>query len=236
MPSNNPLDLYAKFEDLIPFENELNSLHNRYIDLVLELGAKRVLDVGCGGGKFLSRLKEKNIRSKGIDLSAEMVKKASGLGVDASKTDLCDIDEKFDLITAIFDVVNYLEAGSLERFFECANSALKENGYFLFDSNTLFGFTDVAVGSLVLSKNGIHSTVESFYQDKKLFSSFIMFTPNSDGFYCKESSEIVQYFYTTKELTAMLKKAGLKVLGKFDIFLYGEAKSDKTLWVTQKIA
>lgn len=236
MPLDNPLDLYAVFEDLIPFEQEQHSLHNRYLDLIVELKAKSVLDVGCGSGKFLAKLKERAIRSKGIDLSETMIKKASDLGVEAEQLDLCDVTEKFDLITAIFDVINYLDESELERFFTCTNKALEMGGYYLFDSNTHFGFSEVAVGSLVLNKNDIHATVESRFENEKLYSDFTLFLPDPSGLFCKEKGEIVQYFHTKKAIKQLLKKAGFEVLGKFDIFLYGEAKSDKTLWVAQKQA
>lgn len=234
MHSNNALDLYARFEELIPFENEIASLYKRYIELLREFGVKTLLDVGCGSGKFARDVASFGIKTSGIDLSASMIEKARKLGVDARQADLCDETDRYDAITAVFDVVNYLDQSELNRFFGCACQALNEKGVFLFDSNTLFGFTGVAVGSLVLSRNGVYATVRSEFENNQLISDFVLFEPNDDGLFCKNEDSITQYFHTSKQISDSLKKAGFVVLGKFELFLYGEAKSDKTLWVAQK--
>lgn len=236
MSSNSALDLYATFEDLIPFEAEQRSLHNHYLDLIRQKSPTNLLDVGCGGGKFLLLLKQHNIAAKGIDLSPAMVQKALNLGVEAEAKNLLEVSEQFSLITAIFDVANYLNDEDLTNFFDGAHNALTDNGYFLFDTNTLFGFEEIAVGSLVLRKNNIHATVESYFEDEKLFSQFTLFLPDKTGLYAKESGEIVQYFHNSKIIQQALKKSGFKLIDKIDIFLYGETKSDKTLWIAQKIS
>jgi SAM-dependent methyltransferase len=74
-------------------------------DAVLELGGKRLLDVGCGSGYFLHRLKEYGAgEAHGIDLMEERVaagrERYPGLHFHVgSATDLPFEDGDFDLVT-----------------------------------------------------------------------------------------------------------------------------------------
>lgn len=228
------LDLYARFEPLIPFEAEISGLHDRYVALLTEFGAARVLDVGCGSGALLKKLSIAGIQAKGIDLSAEMIRRAQAQGLEAECVDLCDLGEIYDALTAVFDVVNYLHEGDLGRFFECAAKALRPGGHFLFDVNTLYGFEEVAQGSLVLEGVGHHATVESVFEEGRLKSRFTLFEPELDGLYRRSSGEIVQYFHPVKALEKALKAAGFKPLGKFELHLYHAPKPDKQLWVARR--
>ncbi|MGE4294747.1 MAG: class I SAM-dependent methyltransferase [Campylobacterales bacterium] len=228
------LDLYARFEPLIPFEPEIAGLHDRYVHLLTEFGAGRVLDIGCGSGGLLKKLGEAGIGAKGIDLSAEMVRRAQAQGVDAECVDLCDLGEIYDAATAVFDVLNYLDETALGRFLECAAKAIRPGGHFLFDVNTLYGFEEVAQGSLVLEKEGVHATVESVFDHNKLTSRFVMFEPGAEGLYRRSEGTITQLFHPVKTLEKLLKQAGFKPLGKFDLHLYHAPKPDKQLWVARR--
>lgn len=230
-PLADALDLYARFEPLIPFEPEIAGLHDRYVALLTEFGATRVLDIGCGSGGLLKKLSATGMEAKGIDLSAEMIRRAKAQELDAECIDLCDLGEIYDAATAVFDVLNYLDDAGLTRFLECAAKTIRPGGHFLFDVNTLYGFEEVAQGSLVLEKTGVHATVESVFQNGELTSRFVMFEPGEGDLYRRSEGTITQVFHTVKTLEKLLKNAGFKPLGKFDLHLYHAPKPDKQLWV-----
>jgi predicted TPR repeat methyltransferase len=141
------LELYAKIEQYLDFEEEVEYLHNSFCDIVDEIQPKSLLDIGCGQGEFLTKL-DSNIATLGIDLSQNQINIAKSKNLNVSSCELADINEKFDMQTAIFDVINYIPTDKLESFLQESYDRLNNDGYLVFDSNTLFGFEDVAQGSL----------------------------------------------------------------------------------------
>ena len=66
------------------------------------LAGRRVLDLGCGKGRFANRLKEEGAKVVGIDLSAAMLAGAEGLDrVRASARRLPFADGAFDAVVAV---------------------------------------------------------------------------------------------------------------------------------------
>lgn len=102
-----------------------------------------ILDLGCGTGNFLKIVEKSFDRAVGIDLSPEMIKiarkncKKAFLKVE-SVTDF-DFDEKFDVITCNFDMINHLQSfEEWKEVFKRVYNHLKDNGVFVFDFNTVF--------------------------------------------------------------------------------------------------
>ena len=84
--------------------------YNQYIvKKVLDRKPEKVLDVGCGDGKFLKMLNEAaynkkvNINMAGIDISLEAINLANCLngGVSYRAMDISDVTESYDCITCI---------------------------------------------------------------------------------------------------------------------------------------
>ncbi|GHS87313.1 hypothetical protein FACS189487_03230 [Campylobacterota bacterium] len=224
------LDMYADFEPLIPFDREIEFLHKTYLDKLLDLGAKTILDVGCGSGDFLLLSKENAIACKGIDLSEKMVLNACKKGANAEKRDLNDESGFYDALTAIFDVVNYIAPSELANFFISAKNRLNRGGFFIFDINTLYGFQDVASGSISLEKDGLFGSVRSEFADQKLISDFDLFTKIGEV-YKRDSWSIEQFYHSDREIENALKTAGFSSVKTENIKLYG-TKPDKKLYIT----
>ena len=127
----NPLDLYAKIEPLIGFYDEYEKLYLLYLQKIKSLHVKSVLDIGCGNGRFLKHLNRSGFDCLGIDRSKEMVKKACAIGVNAKVLELENIQKNsFDSITAVGDVLNYMNQDELNKFFDSILKVLKKDGYF----------------------------------------------------------------------------------------------------------
>ena len=224
----NSLDLYARFEPLIGFENEKAALHQKYITILKQHHIKTALDIGCGSGDALIKMEANGICATGIDLSGEMITKATAQGANAKQLNIADMHEEFDAATAMFDVINYLTADQLENFFICVRKCVKN--IFVFDINSLYGFSEVAAGDLVLQNSTKHATVQSTFELSELINEFNLFEPNEAGKYERFSWQITQYYHTDLVIKNALFSAGFEAVKTENLYLYNMPKADKILF------
>ncbi len=230
--TSDSLDLYAKVEDLLGVKEAAPSLYAHYLLFLNSIDFDTLLDVGCGSGGFLRQMQGAlNIPSvKGIDLSPLMVAQTSKQGYDAECIDLCDLNGTYDVITAVFDMLNYLNKEQLEHFLLCAKEHLNEGGVFLCDINTLYGFENVAVGSYIVDDEERFLTVDSDFENGEYISEFTLFEKEGECF--KKSQEIIkQYYHTVDDI---VKLSGLELLVNDDVNLYELESSDKKFLVLKK--
>ena len=229
----NALDLYAKVEDLLGVTEVTPILNEYYFNALDTLEFKTLLDVGCGSGGFLEELSlgYPKVQTKGIDLSPVMVEMTQAKGMNAECIDLCKLDGKFDVVTAIFDMVNYLNKDNLKRFLRCVEERLEEGGHFIFDINTLYAFKVVAAGSFIKDGGDRFVTIDSDYEEERAeyYMDFTLFEKEGELF--KKSQEsIIQYFYTVAEIE---KLTSMKLVSKKAIAIYGD-ETEKFFLVFRK--
>ena len=119
--------------NLNKFQNQADILA-RY----LRLQKARILDIGCGGGLFLSILKQKGAQVTGIELSdsrAQYAKAKHGLQIDKHPIESeywqNGYAQNFDAVT-LWDVIEHVNYP--QQTLQCAANVLKENGYLLIDT------------------------------------------------------------------------------------------------------
>jgi len=232
--TSNALDLYAKVEDLLGVKEVAPALYAHYLLFLNTIDFETLLDVGCGSGDFLVQMKQAlDIpKVKGIDLSPLMVSKTVELDIEAVCINLCDLEGQYDVITAVFDMLNYLSKDELKIFLACVNEHLNEGGIFLCDINTLYGFEQVAVGSFIVDDEERFLTIDSDFEKGEYRSVFTLFEKEEECF--KKSKEIIsQYYHTVDEL---VKYSRLELVESDDVNLYGLEKSDKLFVVLKKMA
>ncbi len=228
----NSLDLYAKVEDLLGVKEAAPGLYAHYLLFLNSIGFETLLDVGCGSGDFLYQMQSAlDIPFvKGIDLSPLMVAKSKEQGLDAECLNLCDLKGKYDIITAVFDMLNYLDKDALRGFLECVKEHLNTDGFFLCDINTLYGFENVAVGSFIVDDTSRFLTIDSDFEAGEYVSEFTLFEKEDTCF--KKSQEIIkQYYHTVDELVAL---SGLELVSCDDVVLYELDEADKVFVVLRK--
>lgn len=215
------LDLYSKVEDLLGVHEVSPKLYKYYLTTLENLQFDSLLDVGCGRGDFLAQLQHKfhDVRFVGLDLSPLMVKKTKEKGIEAYCTDLCKVEQKFDVITAVFDMINYLDEKSLRRFLGCVEDRLEEGGYFICDINSLYAFEELAVGSFICDDDTRFVTIDSEFEEGEYFSEFTLFEKSSDGKFIKSKEQIMQYYYRVDFLKKITK---MKLLSMKPISIYGK--------------
>jgi 2-polyprenyl-6-hydroxyphenyl methylase/3-demethylubiquinone-9 3-methyltransferase len=121
--------------------HDINPLRLNYIDNLVSLKGKVVLDVGCGGGVLSESMAEKGANVTGIDLGEKALKVAqlhsleSGVKVDYR---LMAVEKLADEQPASFDVVTCLEM--LEHVpdpasvVEACSRLVKPNGHVFFST------------------------------------------------------------------------------------------------------
>jgi ubiquinone/menaquinone biosynthesis C-methylase UbiE len=106
-----------------------------------------ILDVGCGGGKTISRLSKRAFKGKvhGLDFSADMVEYSKRTNKDLISTNRVEIgqgtvekmsfkDDFFDLVTAIETIYFW---SNLTTAFQEIKRILKKGGYLLIISEMI---------------------------------------------------------------------------------------------------
>ncbi len=223
------LDLYAKAEHLLGIEEATEALYDLYRSELDEKGVKTLLDVGCGRGGFMRRMQSDGIICKGIDLSSVMIKECVSQGLDAECIDVADVTGQYDAIVSIFDVLNFMDKEALLSFLDSVSQRLNDDGIFIADINTLYGFSDVAEGTMSKDEEDEFLCVEAEFVNDELHTFFTLFTKNENGSFTKYHDKIVQYFHKIKTFQ---KLSGLKLVDKQTFSLYDE--EDKTLLIFKK--
>lgn len=136
---------YANYYDLI-YKNKNYEEEVNYIDALLKRykpTTESILDLGCGTGKHADLLNQKGYRVHGIDMSAEMLKKAdirmknscgSKLSFSQGNVQSFQLGEKFDVITSLFHVMSYqTKQKEVELVFENIKKHMNQKGILIFD-------------------------------------------------------------------------------------------------------
>ncbi len=235
MSKSDALDLYAKVEDLLGVKEATPDLYTYYFRFLQTIDFDSLLDVGCGSGDFLLQAKSAFAPSKllGIDLSPSMVEQTRGRGLDALCIDLCELEDSFDVVTAVFDMLNYLDKHAIKHFLACLQERVKPGGYFLCDINTRYGFEEVAVGSFIVDDDDRFLTIDSEFDEGVYHSAFTLFEKNADACFDKSTGVIMQFYHTIEELAASLDQMDLTE--QSNVTLYAE-EADKQFLVFRKHA
>ncbi|OHE07377.1 MAG: methyltransferase type 12 [Sulfurimonas sp. RIFOXYD12_FULL_33_39] len=223
------LDLYAKSEHLLGIEEATEALYDLYRSELDEYKVKTLLDVGCGRGGFMQRLISDGVTCKGIDLSSVMVDECKERGLDAECIDISEAKGSYDAVVAIFDVLNFLNQDELIKFLDVVAQKLNDNGVFIADINTLYGFSDVAEGTMSSENDKEFLIVDAVFENDELHTKFTLFQKSDDSKYIKYQDTIVQYFH---KIRVFEKHSSLKLIDKQTFSLYDT--KDKTLLIFKK--
>jgi cyclopropane fatty-acyl-phospholipid synthase-like methyltransferase len=221
------LDLYARIEELFLDKEAADTLWMEFIKIFKEYNIDDILDIGCGSGQFCDLASRYGINIKGIDLSKKQVEKAKKL-CDCEAVDVCELNKKFKNACAVFDVVNYMNEIELKRFFQCVEKIIDE--YFIFDINTYYAMSDLAVGTLKAEEENRFSVLYSDFYDDKLVTEITLFEKVGEC-YNKEQKSITQYYHSLKDIENL---TNLKLIDVVPVSLYGSEEAEKLILVMKK--
>jgi len=223
------LDLYSKVEHLLGIEESTSYLHTLYIEALYNHEVKTLLDLGCGRGELMEKFQKYDIECDGIDLSALMVKKAKEKGLNVEHKSICEVEKKYDAVVCVFDVLNFVSSDELDAFLNGVHDVLNDDGIFVFDINTLHGFSDVAEGTMTEEEEGMFLAVDALFEENMLHTKFTLFEKSGET-YKKEQSTITQYFHEPKFFKSL---KNFEVLQSAYLNMYD--KKDKALIVLKKV-
>ncbi|MFW2590317.1 class I SAM-dependent DNA methyltransferase [Aliarcobacter butzleri] len=228
------LDLYAKVEPYLDFEEEVYTLHKEFLRFVMVNDLDNIIDIGCGQGYFLENLKVNKKKYFGIDLSVEQIKVCQEKNLNAKVIDLKDVKEKFDCATAIFDVLNYIPKNELKIFLEQTYEILNQNAYFIFDVNSHFGFDEVAQGTITIDVEDKFIAIDANFENNKLQTDITLFEKQENGLFSKEQDSIIQEYHSKEFLTKILEEIGFKLIEIKEFNLHTDEIADKLIFICKK--
>jgi SAM-dependent methyltransferase len=228
------LDLYAQVEQYLGFEDEIHELYKTFGHLVLSKEPKTLIDIGCGQGEFCYVMGYNGVKAFGVDLSKKQIEIAKQKDVDVQCVDIKDIKTKYDCATAVFDVINYIPKQDLKAFLTHSYNLLNTNGYFIFDINSLFGFEEIATGTLNIELDDRFIAIDANYDEEILKTDITLFTQETE-LYKKEQGSIEQYYHTKENLSKLLVEIGFIVEEIVDFSLHSQENADKHIFVCKRV-
>ena len=228
------LDLYAKVEPYLDFEEEVYTLHKEFLRFVMVNDLDNIIDIGCGQGYFLENLKVNKKKYFGIDLSVEQIKVCQEKNLNAQAIDLKDVKEKFDCATAIFDVLNYISKNELKIFLEQTYQILNQDAYFIFDVNSYFGFDEVAQGTITIDVEDKFIAIDANFENNKLQTDITLFEKQENGLFSKEQDSIIQEYHSKEFLSKILEEIGFKQIEIKEFNLHTDEIADKLIFICKK--
>jgi 2-polyprenyl-3-methyl-5-hydroxy-6-metoxy-1,4-benzoquinol methylase len=198
--------------------NRVYLLDEATLEALGDLKGTRVLDAGCGEGRFARMMAERGARATGIDLSSRMIELAraeeekSPLGIDYHVADMADLSAldsgTFDVAVAylsLFDVHDY------ESAMREVCRVLKPRGRFVFS---------VSHPCFLTPNSGWETSVPNSFRDKdRLFYKVDDYFPATEirfRMWPTAPTELINYHRPLSEYAHALKAAGFVIRDIFE--------------------
>jgi ubiquinone/menaquinone biosynthesis C-methylase UbiE len=175
------------------------------------------VDIACGTGVLLKKLRQHGWPSVGLDLSPSMAREASQ-GPYAPPTcagDMCDLplaDSSTRFMTCFFDSLNFLlNDGQLERAFAEIARVLEDGGVYYFDMITERMVTEYFADQAWTEQSGRFKTAwEGEYDRAKRVLDLKV------QVHSRPAEVLRERVYSPPEIIAALERAGLTLVGEMD--------------------
>lgn len=210
------------FEDLAryydPLMNHVN--YDRWFSITVALAEMlpppfRHLDAACGTATLVQLLRQTGWDSAGVDLSPAMLRAARKRGafpLAASDLRALPFGASFDLITCLFDSLNFLlDEKGLAAAFRQFHGALADGGILYADIITERMVTDHFEGQEWVEENdGFQSRWASSYDKQRALAESRVQV--NTGNVCT----ILERVFELPRVVALLEEAGFEILGTLD--------------------
>jgi len=144
----NTFSSYSRYYDLL-YRDKDYVKEAQFVQKLLQkyaVGAKSILELGCGTGTHAALLAKEEYQVHGVDLSADMLQRATdrlshlpkelASRLEFSQGDIrtIRINKQFDAVISLFHVISYQTTHEdLQAAFSTAKAHLKPGGVFIFD-------------------------------------------------------------------------------------------------------
>ena len=162
--------------------------YDKVVDKIATTVTGKGIDIGTGSGRIAIALAKRGLNVVGVDPSCEMLEIAKQNAQkenvkiifaqgDAESTELT----KSDFVTATCDVVNYLSSkNAVKSFFSKVYSALKPNGYFIFDISSSHKLNSMADEQYFEDRDDLTYLWCNSLKGDKLTMDVAFFLPEND--------------------------------------------------------
>lgn len=189
-------------------------------------GCKLIVDLACGTGTLSVLLSKMGYDVIGIDRSPEMLSEAMGKPLPEGAQSilwLCQSMDEIDLYGTVdafvctLDSVNHItDAKELERAFSKISLFLEPDGVFIFDANTEYKHQTVLGSNTFVYETDDVYCVWQNETEKNTTAITLDFFEEEDGVYYRSSESFSERAYSDKELSDMLGRCSMKIVGCFD--------------------
>lgn len=203
--------------------------------------AKTWLDLCCGTGSLLKLVCKNGFTATGVDISKHQLKHAKHNAPCAKlhNQDLrnLSIQQKFNVITCMFDSLNYLtKKRDLLKVFQRTKHHLAQDGIFIFDMNTFEGLQDCWCRISTTYEKNLTLIVETSFNPKQAIGHCLITGFAAEGqLFRKFQEKHIERGYKAQEIEALLDKAGFS-FKKYDgnNFNCPKKRSARLLYVCEK--
>ena len=177
-----------------------------------------LLDLCCGTGTLTALMAHRGYEMIAVDVSADMLRQASGKASDAEIAplylcqDACELDlyGTVDAAYCSLDGMNYIPAEELPELFHRLHLFIRPEGLLIFDIRApeflraLDGdiFVDEKEDVLCLWRADFDEELSAIVYGMDIFSL------EKRGLWSRENEEHIEYAHTTEKLRALLEAAG----------------------------
>lgn len=209
--------VYDVFMNDIPYVDWLDGIE-AYMER-RNIQCHRVLELGCGTGRFTALLAADGYEVTGLDLSEAMIKVAKKKPFGKRISYVCsdmrnfNLGRKFDVVISVCDSMNYLlNNDDMYNTFLSVGKHLEKGGFFIFDLKTETFYEKLG--------NNIYSDERNFGRyywenefDKETGDNFyyLSFFIKSMGKYKLYEEEHTQHVFTGTDIRECAAKAGFTV-------------------------
>jgi len=178
---------------------------------------RKILEIGCGTGKFGAKFSADDFAITGMDISLDMLRIAKTRSF-RNFTILCGdmkqfaFKETFDFIFCVHDTVNYLlDSSEIEAFFSSVKKSMHQETIFMFDVTTPYNIITNFDRQLNQYRSGDLFVEWSNTYDKKeqaVYSTLEVIDKKGSS----RTERHMQKIYSIKEIKALCEKAGFQIL------------------------
>lgn len=216
------------------------------------LRGRTALDLGCGTGKSTEPLAELGYRVVACDESPGMLARcrarmgARARVVEADMRALPDLG-RFDYVTCLNDVVNYVDADGLRATLRGVAASLRPGGVAVFDTSTLALYRALyAADDVRVRPDGVYAwkgtTPKDLAPGGVATTDLHAFVARPDGTYARELTHHLQHHHPEALVRAAIAAAGLELLGVHGQWDDGFPQDDldpeshtKAVWVVRTL-
>ncbi len=214
----------------------------RFLSFVKKFARKknaRVLDIGCGTGKYTIPLAWHGFQIKGVDSSKEMLaiakKKATKAGLkvkfECSKIECFKEKEKFDVVVSGDCLNHLLKEKNLLQAFSSVHHLLGKKGKFIFQIYTKKYMQHISLEEPYAGRVGKNFFVwENFFRKGMLEIKMSVFTALGRERFKRTEETVAQRPYTRAIVTKNLSKAGFVNVRVFDAVFGEPSRSSEELY------